>query len=70
MPNWYKEIANNIVEKARYRAVFPIDVMVNESGDEDRNKNEVYQIVQDTLNNTPLTNFWLEMGDIERHSGT
>ena len=67
MPNWWKELNNK--QEARYRAVFPIDVTVTDSGNEDRNKNVVYETITNTLNGTPLTNFWLEMGDIERRNG-
>ena len=69
MPNWFKDLTRDTMEDARYRAIFPIDVMVPESGNEETNKNTVYKTITDTLNGTPLTNFQLNTSDIERYTG-
>jgi len=69
MANWFDRNYNTKKQEARYRALFPIDIYVDDTGDEERNIVQVYSLVKETLDNTPLTNYQIERGDIERVYG-
>ena len=69
MANWFDRNYNTREQKARYRAMFPIDIFIDDTGDEERNIAQVHSLIKETLDNTPLTNYQLGRGDIERVHG-
>ena len=69
MANWFDRNYNTREQKARYRAMFPIDIFIDDTGDEERNIAQVHSLIKETLDNTPLTNYQLERGDVERFHG-
>ena len=48
MPNWYNRQKGS-PEQIRYTATFPIDVWVEDTGDEDRNTEQAYNILSEGL---------------------
>lgn len=61
------EFSQPSIRKIRYRATFPIDVWIDDLGDEDRNKEEVYRIISEGLRKGNLSDNFLNLSDIERH---
>jgi len=58
MSNWFRK--NESIKKialkpgeARYRVTFPIDVYINSTGDPKADQEQVYNIIQNTLQASP-----------------
>ena len=82
MSNWYKKsqvtedplngdlndsFFDAPAQEVRYRATFPIDVFIEDTGDENRNKEEVYEIIKEGLEMGNLPNHRLYPNDIVRY---
>lgn len=78
MSSWFKKISQPVMPQnegngipsqnnIRYRATFPIDVWIEDTGDEEQNINIVYKMINDCLNNGGLSNHQLHPSDIERY---
>jgi len=54
-------------KEIRYRATFPLDVWIEDTGNEEQNINEVYEMITDGLNSGGLPNHLLQLSDIVRY---
>ena len=46
--SWYKK-AQSVKDKIRYRAMAPLDILIEDSGNEDFNQNQAYEKIIEIL---------------------
>jgi hypothetical protein len=66
MPNWFEnKYPTETAKKIRYTASVPIDVWVQDTGDENKNQEEAYNIINEGitqgLNNTAQNGFKIQL---------
>ena len=54
-------------KEIRYRATFPLDVWIEDTGNEEQNINEAYEMITDGLSSGGLPNHLLQSSDIVRY---
>ena len=71
MANWYKK-----AEAARYRAVVPMDVWIESTGDDQTDQNVAYDTIKNILNrgsqSVPNQGFndLMQLSDVQKYSDT
>ena len=76
MPNWFERNRSEELKTTRYRAVVPVDVWIDDTGNLEADRTSAHNLIKKILNtgaeSVPNKGFndFLQINDVEKYSNT